>query len=190
MHVHTKSDRVLFANDDAKIYACTHASRGFQGSTQSTATRLAVKGRPCACLLECFLVGLQVHEAVLDDLVHPTEIVGKRTRYRVDGSKILKVQTALIVMNNDNNDNNYCVSFHLWGYLVSVAFSSCVVQMKYTAGIHVSSAKDSAWDASTRLQRKVYLERDELAAVSLVLFWWLTSIHPWMLHRQSQSMNF
>lgn len=33
-----------------------------------------------------------VHEAILEDVVFPAEIVGKRVRYRVDGSKIMKVR--------------------------------------------------------------------------------------------------
>ncbi|CAE7409504.1 RPS7 [Symbiodinium natans] len=32
-----------------------------------------------------------VHESILEDLVGPTEIVGKRTRISVDGSKLMKV---------------------------------------------------------------------------------------------------
>jgi small subunit ribosomal protein S7e len=32
-----------------------------------------------------------VHKAILDDLVYPSEVVGKRIRYRVDGSSVLKM---------------------------------------------------------------------------------------------------
>ncbi|KAK1297265.1 40S ribosomal protein S7 [Acorus calamus] len=32
-----------------------------------------------------------VHEAMLEDVVYPAEIVGKRVRYRLDGSKIIKI---------------------------------------------------------------------------------------------------
>lgn len=36
-----------------------------------------------------------VHDAMLEDVVHPAEIVGKRVRYRLDGSKIIKVNSKL-----------------------------------------------------------------------------------------------
>jgi small subunit ribosomal protein S7e len=32
-----------------------------------------------------------VHDAILEDLVYPTEIIGKRTRIRLDNSKLLKI---------------------------------------------------------------------------------------------------
>ncbi|URE02132.1 Ribosomal protein S7e [Musa troglodytarum] len=32
-----------------------------------------------------------VHDAILEDVVYPAEIVGKRVRYRLDGSKIMKI---------------------------------------------------------------------------------------------------
>ena len=32
-----------------------------------------------------------VHEAILDDIAHPVDIVGKRTVHRLDGSKMMKI---------------------------------------------------------------------------------------------------
>lgn len=35
-----------------------------------------------------------VHDAYLADLVYPAEIVGKRTRIRLDGSRLIKVRLS------------------------------------------------------------------------------------------------
>ncbi|KAF5734527.1 40S ribosomal protein S7-like isoform X1 [Tripterygium wilfordii] len=44
-----------------------------------------------------------VHEAILEDVVMPAEIVGKRVRYRIDGSKIMKVFLDEKEKNNTDN---------------------------------------------------------------------------------------
>ncbi|KAF5730350.1 40S ribosomal protein S7-like isoform X1 [Tripterygium wilfordii] len=44
-----------------------------------------------------------VHEAILEDVVMPAEIVGKRVRYRIDGSKIMKVFLDQKEKNNTDN---------------------------------------------------------------------------------------
>ncbi|KAH9739342.1 40S ribosomal protein S7 [Citrus sinensis] len=47
-----------------------------------------------------------VHDAMLEDVVYPAEIVGKRVRYRLDGSKIIKVVKSFS-HGNKNETTNY-----------------------------------------------------------------------------------
>jgi hypothetical protein len=55
----------------------------------------AVSGMGALCAMrgvQCLrgVSAVQVHAAILEDLVHPTEIVGKRIRFRSEG-KVMKV---------------------------------------------------------------------------------------------------
>ena len=45
-----------------------------------------------------------MHSAILEDLVHPTEIVGKRIRFDADGGKVMKVLL-------DPKDKNICLLY-------------------------------------------------------------------------------
>merc|ERR1711865_935729 len=65
-----------------KRHVCFIANRTI---LDKSCTRKGLKVRPRSRTLTA------VHEAILDDVVGPTEIVGKRTRISVDGTKLLKV---------------------------------------------------------------------------------------------------
>ena len=51
-----------------------------------------------------------VHERILEDLVFPTEITGKRTRVSVDGSKLLRVYVSNIDVEYHTLDMPFSVS--------------------------------------------------------------------------------
>merc|ERR1712130_557454 len=65
-----------------------------------------------------------VHDAILDDLCYPAEIVGKRVRVKLDGSRIIKVHLDKTQQNNVEHklDTFTCVYKKLTGKDVSFEF--------------------------------------------------------------------
>lgn len=73
----SKFDTILFHDQDVVIIATRRILRPPKKGTAAN--------RPRSRTLT------SVHEAILEDLVYPSEIVGKRIRYRLDGSRIMRV---------------------------------------------------------------------------------------------------
>ncbi|KAJ3000368.1 hypothetical protein NUW54_g6796 [Trametes sanguinea] len=85
-HVNVAANAVSAENSLESTWAVADGGRGCQRVLPKPTRNSRVKQkRPRSRTLT------QVHEKILEDLVFPTEIVGKRTRVAVDGSKLLKV---------------------------------------------------------------------------------------------------
>lgn len=52
---------------------------------------VTIHGIDCVLLSFCSRTLTAVHDAILEDLVYPAEIVGKRIRVKLDGSRLIKV---------------------------------------------------------------------------------------------------
>lgn len=56
-----------------------------------------------------------VHDSILEDLCFPAEIVGKRVRVKLDGSKVIKVHLDKSQQNNvEHKVNNWAIKIFLF----------------------------------------------------------------------------
>lgn len=62
-----------------------------------------------------------VYDAILEDLVYPAEIVGKRVRVKLDGSQLIKVHLD----KNQQTTIEHKVREREWHYLIRSAFANC-----------------------------------------------------------------
>jgi len=62
-----------------------------------------------------------VHDAILEDLVFPSEIVGKRIRVKLDGSRLIKVHLDKAQQNNvEHKVSKKTLLFHAdWGGILT-----------------------------------------------------------------------
>lgn len=73
-----------------------------------------------------------VHDAMLEDVVHPAEIVGKRVRYRLDGSKIIKVNSKL-----------FCIAKHKCFFDPCLLFICMLCRFSWTQ--RLATTQSTSW---------------------------------------------